>query len=44
MRVVDVAVGLALESVGLEERDVVAERRNLLQHAAIIGGGTVPVG
>ena len=40
----DVAVLLAVEGVGLVERDLVAAAREIREQAAVIGGGPVPVG
>ena len=40
----DVAMALPVEDVGLVEGDVVAERGERPQQAAIVGGGAVPVG
>ena len=44
IRVGDVAVFLPVEGVGLVKRDAVTIGGERLQHAAIIGGGAVPVG
>ena len=44
VRRVDVAVVLAVESVGLVEGDVVAARGEIAGEAAVIGGRAVPVG
>jgi hypothetical protein len=43
-RIGDVAVGLALEGVGLVEHHLVAARRQRAQQAAVVSGRSVPVG
>src|SRR3954467_2687147 len=42
-RIGDVAMRLALVGVRLEELDVEAARRELTEHATIVGGGAIPV-